>query len=325
MTKRIISILLLLSISLSTFVGCDMIIEGVKNHFPIDDFGNMFENNAEKAFYDVIPDAVGFEKLDLSEYKIHSSIITEIQREKSGLGYAVKLNTVGYCTNLVIVVGVSCDGVVTGVSVISHEETTDAVDSYGENFIGKNLDGAKNVDLVANSTMTTKAYRRAVVDAVKTVMTICGIEDNVDYGNEVGNRCPSHDLPVLNSDSTVNINDFRGKKVIINFWGTWCTPCKSEMPDFDRIADEYADDVVVIAIHSVSGKENAPEYIANNFSDSNIIFTCDLPLSSTGDVYFTMLGGSGLYPRTIILDENGVITFIQDGMLNYEQIVNEIS
>ena len=325
MKKRIISILLLLSIALTTFVGCDMIIEGVKNHFPIDDFGNMFENNAEKAFYDVIPDAVGFEKLDLSEYKIHSSIITEIQREKSGLGYAVKLNTVGYAPNLVIVVGVSCDGVVTGVSVISHEETMDVVDSYGENFIGKNLDGAKQADLVSGATITTMAYHGAVIDAINAVLIIEGKAQINNVGNKIGNLCPGNALSLVNSDSKINITDFRGKKVIINFWGTWCGPCMAEMPDFDRIADEYADDVVVIAIHSVSGKENAPQYIEDNFADSKIYFAYDTSLSATLDMYYAILGGTSSYPRTIVLDENGVITFIHEGKMSYEQIVDTIS
>lgn len=323
MKKRIISILLLLSVSLSTFVGCDVIFEEITKHFPIDDFGNSVA--VPKDFYYVIPDANSFDKLELSDCAVTSTVITEIWRETSGLGYAVKLNTVGYAPNFVIVVGVSCDGVVTGATCITSNETNGVENSYGENFIGKNLDGAKNVDLVANSTMTTKAYRSAVVDAINAVLIIEGKAQINNVGNKIGNLCPGNALSLVNSDSKINITDFRGKKVIINFWGTWCGPCMAEMPDFDRVADEYADDVVVIAIHSVSGKENAPQYIEDNFADSKIYFAYDTSLSATLDMYYAILGGTSSYPRTIVLDENGVITFIHEGKMSYEQIVDTIS
>ena len=155
----------------------------------------------------------------------------------------------------------------------------------------------------------------------------CKVEvlgERLVVGSEIGNKCPTYSLDLVDGSGKVNINDYAGKVVIINFWGTWCGPCKTELPDFDRIASEYIDGVVVLAIHSVAGKSNAPTYISTNFSDSDMVFAYDTPLTGQVDMYYNLLGGKGSYPRTMILDERGVITFAQEGMMSYEQLKQRV-
>ena len=153
-------------------------------------------------------------------------------------------------------------------------------------------------------------------------VTVLG--EKVEIGSAIGNECPSYGLSLVDGSGKVSVKDLRGKIVVINFWGTWCNPCMMELPDFDRIASEYAEDVVVLAIHSVNGKSNAPEYINGNFQNSEIIFAYDVPLSGGVDMYFNLLGGKSSYPRTMILDENGIITFTHDGMMSYDQLKAQI-
>lgn len=147
------------------------------------------------------------------------------------------------------------------------------------------------------------------------------IDESIPIGNKVGNRCPAYNLELINRDGTVSIADFRGKIVIINFWGTWCAPCKEELPDFDQMATEYADDIVVLAIHTVDYKINAAEYVEEHFSNSKMVFAYDTPLTSTTDMYYTLLGGKSSYPRTVIIDEGGVIRFAGEVKLNHTQLV----
>ena len=149
-------------------------------------------------------------------------------------------------------------------------------------------------------------------------------DDDIVMGSSVGMRCPTYSLDLVDGSGKVNVKDFKGKVVIINFWGVWCGPCKQELPDFNEVATEYKDDVVVITIHTVTNKNEAPEYIAENFPNSDMIFAYDLPLSSTTDMYFNLLGGKSSYPRTLILDRNGVITFTYDGKLEHSQLIEEI-
>ena len=113
-----------------------------------------------------------------------------------------------------------------------------------------------------------------------------------------------------------------GKTTIINFWGTWCTPCVNELPYFDQIASEYKDDVTVIAIHSSMSSETASGYIKDHYPESDIIFATDdakddNPLSGA---CYELLGGRGAYPYTVVLDENGIITDIFVSSVEYQDL-----
>ena len=147
---------------------------------------------------------------------------------------------------------------------------------------------------------------------------------SASVGSNVGDQCRAYDLELIDGSGTVNVSDFKGKVVVINFWGTWCTPCVNELPHFDDVAEEYADDVVVIAIHSVQGKNTAQDFVDSHYPDSNMIFAYDESLTSTMDKYFTALGGSDYYPRTIIVDKEGIISFTIDGALTHEELVTEV-
>ena len=90
------------------------------------------------------------------------------------------------------------------------------------------------------------------------------------------------------------------------------------------MASEYEENVVVLTVHSMYETTPPAEYIAEHFPDSKMIFARDLPLTKEIDMYFNLLGGTSSYPRTLILDENGVIVLAQDGKLSHSQLVNTI-
>lgn len=69
----------------------------------------------------------------------------------------------------------------------------------------------------------------------------------------------------LNSEEDVTLEDFRGKVVLIEFWGTWCGPCIRQLPEIRRLHDAYADQgLVVIGVHSTSEAENAAKFVESN-------------------------------------------------------------
>ena len=146
-------------------------------------------------------------------------------------------------------------------------------------------------------------------------------EENLPpIGNTIGKRCISTSLELIDG-GTVNIKDFKGKIVVLNFWGTWCGPCKSELPEFDEVAEEYADSVVVLTVHSEYGVENAPDYVAEHFADSKMVFAKD----KAGDGYYRALNpGMNSYPITIIVDARGVICARYEGKIAKSVLVSEI-
>jgi len=121
--------------------------------------------------------------------------------------------------------------------------------------------------------------------------------------------------------STDTINPIEtGKITIINFWGTWCTPCVNELPYFDQIASDYEEEVSVITIHTNMVIDTAPEFIGKYYADSNLNFACD----TEGEAYYTLLGGRGTYPYTVIIDADGVITDVFVKALEYEDLKNAV-
>ena len=136
-------------------------------------------------------------------------------------------------------------------------------------------------------------------------------EKEPPVGYQVGNLAPTMDIERLGGGS-VNSEDYRGKVVVINFWGTWCPYCLIELPDFSRVAAEY-ENVVVIAVHSNTRRDTAADYVSTNFPESDIIFAYD----TATEGYYSSLGGTSGYPRTLVLDAKGVITYARAGMIDY--------
>lgn len=145
-------------------------------------------------------------------------------------------------------------------------------------------------------------------------------------GNEVDNLCYGADLPIIdgNGETGETINPAKtGKVTVINFWGTWCNPCVSELPHFDEVAKNYSDTVTVVAIHSVEARKKAPAFIGENYAESPIIFSWEDSEGYNGE-YCLKLGGGMAYPYTLVLNAEGVITFKQIGMMSYEELTAQV-
>lgn len=192
----------------------------------------------------------------------------------------------------------------------------------------------KKKDETLNETVKDHKKARLVTRTISCVLLVAMLITSIAFywndesnniptqtGTEVGNLCYGDDLTIVEGNGITNstINPVKtGKITIINFWGTWCTPCVNELPYFDQIATNYADTVSVVAIHSNMGGEftTAPDYIKEHYPQSNLVFAIDLDEAG----YYTMLGGRGTYPYTVVLDENGVIIKIFFEALEYEDL-----
>ena len=127
-------------------------------------------------------------------------------------------------------------------------------------------------------------------------------------------------LTDINGDA-VNTADYRGRIIIFNIWATWCPPCKAELPDFNEIASEYAEDIVIIAAHiNDSSAADMKAYVSENFPDTKILFAYD---NADNSGYFAA-GGIGYVPQTAIIGRDGIIIYSDAGALTHSRLVEII-
>lgn len=112
-------------------------------------------------------------------------------------------------------------------------------------------------------------------------------------------QIPDFDITFLNGDSA-SFSDYYGKKIILNFWATWCGPCVGEMPAFQRLAEEYPDDLVILAVNCSEDQSTVDKFIRENN------YTFPIVMDEEGYIQ-SMFGGITSIPLTAIIDEEGYI------------------
>jgi thiol-disulfide isomerase/thioredoxin len=127
---------------------------------------------------------------------------------------------------------------------------------------------------------------------------------------KIGSPAPDFHLESLNGFK--GLSDYRGKIVIINFWATWCEPCRIEMPIFQSYQDDYSDDLVIIAINSQDTKEDIQEFVR----DLNLTF--DFLVDKDGEVQKQYLVRG--FPTTFFLNRKGILEIQHIGILTEDQL-----
>ncbi len=124
---------------------------------------------------------------------------------------------------------------------------------------------------------------------------------------------PAPDFALTNLDGeTVRLSDFRGKTVVLNFWASWCPPCREEMPDFQELWDERgeggSDDLVMIALDFLvqDTMADARKFVEGNGFTFPVLF--DTADGAVADRYRVR----GL-PATFFIDREGVVRSVNYG------------
>jgi peroxiredoxin len=146
---------------------------------------------------------------------------------------------------------------------------------------------------------------------------IAGGEDPTD-ADAVGKMAPlNYTLKDMNG-AAVNLASYKGKIILLNFWATWCPPCKVEIPDLIELQAQYKDDVVVLGF-SVDDTADQLKPFAEEYR-MNYPVLVGLGHENIQEAYGPMWG----IPVTIIIDRHGKIAKKQSGIRTKEQIEREI-
>ncbi len=168
------------------------------------------------------------------------------------------------------------------------------------------------------------------------------IDKAIPQGVEVGATCPNfvvNTYKVEEGEFKVGGENFSlsgeralnpDKVIVINFWATYCGPCKAELPEFDRFQKEYKDDVTVITLDgevSISEEKLANWMNTNKdavgWNEFEILFG---RYEESQDNVYTKLGfSSGALPATLVVDTEGLIAFKKEGSMHYEDLVEIVT
>lgn len=126
-------------------------------------------------------------------------------------------------------------------------------------------------------------------------------------------------LPALTGEE-IRLMDHRGKVVFLNFWETWCAPCRVEMPDFAAFLAEQDEDSP-LALFTINGGQNAAQI--REFYDELGIAPLPTLLDTQGEI--TALYGVLQLPQTFILDGDGVARARILGIMDLEEMRSHLA
>ena len=141
------------------------------------------------------------------------------------------------------------------------------------------------------------------------------------YALEPGSAVSDFELKDIEGKS-VKLSDYRGKTVVLNFWATWCPPCKKEMPDFDLLDKELkkTKDAVLLAVNMTDGKRDTKSKVESFIKENN--FGMRVLLDTEGKA--AKLYEIRWLPTTLVVDGKGIRRWQVFGETTKEDVLKAV-
>ncbi|HEY9060458.1 MAG TPA: TlpA disulfide reductase family protein [Pseudobacteroides sp.] len=115
----------------------------------------------------------------------------------------------------------------------------------------------------------------------------------------------------------VTLSELKGKNVFLNFFATWCSPCKRELPDIQKIEEEYKDKDLLVYLVDLGEDENTvKEFLKKNNYTFNVLMDIN---SDAGNLYRTTE-----IPTSFFINKEGRIVVRHTSIMTYEQMKNNV-
>ena len=136
-------------------------------------------------------------------------------------------------------------------------------------------------------------------------------EVDSDDAPQINAPAPDFELKSLTGEKK-HLADYQGKVVVLNFWATWCGPCKDEMPFFQEIYERYGSEIAVLAVNNQETVDKVSPFV------EELGLTYEILMDNDGSVatQYQVIG----FPTTYFIDPNGIIKFLHVGVLTQEQL-----
>ena len=119
----------------------------------------------------------------------------------------------------------------------------------------------------------------------------------------------------------VHLTDFFGKPIIVNFWASWCGPCKMEMPDFDAAYNTYKDDIVFLMVNMTDGSRETVEVASEFIADSGYTFPVYYDTQYSASITYSVAS----LPTSYFLNSQGELVAHAKGAIDAETLQRGIN
>ncbi|WP_166831262.1 TlpA family protein disulfide reductase [Thalassoroseus pseudoceratinae] len=164
----------------------------------------------------------------------------------------------------------------------------------------------------------------AMVEQIDSFAPVRELPEYAEFAKSLGLRGFPFDfaLPSAMDDSTISLKQFRGKVVIVDIWGTWCGPCKMEVPHFVKLQEEYGDQgLQIVGINYEDLQDQIPDAkereIIQRFADDYLI---NYPLVLGDEETQAKVPDFNGFPTTLFIDREGEVELKLVGAAPYSAL-----
>ncbi|SET72496.1 Peroxiredoxin [Salinibacillus kushneri] len=167
--------------------------------------------------------------------------------------------------------------------------------------------------------------KKAIILVVLAGMFFWAVYDSVFQSNEkeaeenvgikVGDHAPDFELTTLTGEAKT-LSDYRGKPVMVNFWASWCGPCRSEMPAMQKVYEEQNINILAVNLTSTEiRKQDVPDFVDEFGLSFPILLDKELNVGTKYQIQ--------PIPTSFFINSEGIISYKHTGPLNEERIMQE--
>jgi Thiol-disulfide isomerase and thioredoxins len=130
-------------------------------------------------------------------------------------------------------------------------------------------------------------------------------------------RMAAPDFTVQDAEgNSVKLSDLFGKPIVLNFWATWCPPCRSEMPDFNAVFEELGEDIHFVMLDAVDGTRETREIGEAYVAEQGFTFPVYYDMEQEAVIQY----GIRAFPTTIFIDSEGYVAAGAEGAIDQETL-----
>ena len=134
---------------------------------------------------------------------------------------------------------------------------------------------------------------------------------------EVGQVAPALTVPSIDPRHPISLSDYRGKVVYLDFWSSWCAPCRRAMPRFSSLRDQWSrDDFEVVAVNVDPVKEDARRFLAQ----VSVSYPVGVDVTARSATTF----GVAAFPAAFLIDREGIVRHVYRGAADVRAIGEDV-